>query len=152
MKTGRGRGVFIKPSAVTYVDIRKDKMKWGGVSYLSGIEPKDIERFNSLFTKNGPDDCWPWRRECHGYPSFGVRGRSLLGHRLAWALHNRAEPGRSYVCHSCDNPKCVNPAHLHLGSQKQNQQERRSRYGAFRWAVGQRGANVAPWQDKKGRK
>lgn len=51
----------------------------------------------------------------------GGRGTgNVLAHRLAWELENGPVPDGMYVCHSCDRPSCCNPAHLFLGSQREN--------------------------------
>lgn len=77
----------------------------------------------------GPGDCWPWTRSLRDgrYGSFtsgGVRDRS---HRWAWRYTHGAIPDGAKVLHSCDNPPCCNPAHLHLGTHADNMRERQER-------------------------
>lgn len=70
-----------------------------------------------------PDECWIWQagRSSDGYGVFKVGpGTRASSHRVAWALHNQAEPRKAHVCHTCDNPLCCNPGHLFLGTARDN--------------------------------
>jgi hypothetical protein len=73
-----------------------------------------------LATIKTKDGCLEWRhrRDPDGY---GRRGRRLV-HREVYRFF-KGEPGRSFVCHSCDNPACINPDHLWLGSNMDNQRD-----------------------------
>ena len=73
-------------------------------------------------TGNG---CWEWlgERTKHNYGRFYMQGRrdSMPAHRYAWMSANGREiPDGLWVLHSCDNPPCVNPAHLRLGTNVDN--------------------------------
>lgn len=62
------------------------------------------------------------RRDRDGYAILpgGTSGVHIKAHRLAWALHNGADPAGMVVMHLCDNPPCVNPEHLMLGTKGDN--------------------------------
>ena len=84
------------------------------------------ERFSEKY-ETGPG-CWIWKSAftTRGYGFFWVGGakRSEYAHRVAWELANGEQiPNGKIVMHSCDNPACVNPAHLSIGSNKDNSQD-----------------------------
>lgn len=86
------------------------------------------ERFwPKVDSSGGPGACWTWTASCkikgYGQISAGGRERPLLAHRVAWEITNGPIGVGSVVCHSCDNPKCCNPAHLFLGTQAENLQD-----------------------------
>lgn len=88
------------------------------------MKPKQSpeERFWGRVERRGPDECWPWTLACdrQGYGRTVVDGRDTSAHRNAYRLHYGQDPGELCVCHKCDNPPCCNPAHLFLGDQQDN--------------------------------
>jgi hypothetical protein len=90
---------------------------------------KGIQRFWSKVDRRGPDDCWEWQgaRDRDGYGQIMVNYRRKRAHRLAWEIVAGPIPAGMFVCHHCDNPPCVNFAHLFLGTVDDNNRDMRDK-------------------------
>ncbi len=70
-------------------------------------------------------ECWNWTASLggDGYGQFRVEGTIRLAHRVSYELEYGAIPSKLCVCHHCDNPPCVRPEHLFLGTRDDNNQD-----------------------------
>lgn len=100
-----------------------------------------LARFWASVDKSGPiqqhcpeiGNCWKWRNVTGWYGHFSPeKGKRLYAHRVSWELHNGPIATGLCVLHKCDNPECVRPDHLFLGTHKDNSEDR-SRKGRANW-------------------
>lgn len=93
------------------------------------------------------DGCWRWfgKLNAQGYGIVQRGGKTLLAHRYAFTITRGEIPDGMNVCHRCDNPPCVNPAHLFLGSHGDNAADKTQK---GRQARGERhGCSKLRWSD-----
>ena len=83
--------------------------------------------------------CWQWLGTTNnvGYGWLYSPGGALLAHRISWEMFKGPVPVGLHVCHHCDNPGCVNPDHLFVGTDKDNAQDREKK-GRSGWQNGNR--------------
>jgi hypothetical protein len=97
---------------------------------------KDIARFRRKVSAGRSAQCWEWRASCFrsrmGYGAFGVGKRVHAAHRVSFTIHKGRIPKGKCVLHTCDNPKCVNPGHLFLGTYRDNNLDMRLKGRAAR--------------------
>ena len=98
----------------------REEHKRGGMAGLCA-------KFWSRVRKGEPDQCWLWLTGGvpeTGYGLFSINGKRMGSHRFAKSLiEGRELKAEEFVCHTCDNPPCVNPAHLFLSTNKGNQED-----------------------------
>jgi predicted XRE-type DNA-binding protein len=87
------------------------------------------ERFWQYVDKGAQDECWEWRGPRVKIPGqeYGLCGGWVRAYRVSWEIHNGPIPYGMHVLHRCDNPPCVNPAHLYLGTHVDNMRDRAAR-------------------------
>lgn len=109
-------------------------------SYLKNRPPlkpvlTPLERFEQKVSRVTESGCWIWTAAVnkHGYGKATVGGKDITAHRWSWELHRGSIPSGMCVCHSCDVTACVNPDHLWLGTNKDNNDDkmRKGRQGTF---------------------
>jgi hypothetical protein len=90
------------------------------------------ERFDLKYTKN--PGCWEWNAfvSPFGYGFIRQNGGNTLAHRASWELFVGTIPKGMLVLHKCDNPPCVNPEHLFLGTHQDNSDDKCAKNRQFR--------------------
>lgn len=94
------------------------------------LNDKDIRRFWKLVDKRDDDECWIYKgkKDIYGYGKFILNiiydNKAAIASRVSWVIHFGGIPEGMLVLHHCDNPSCVNPKHLFLGTNKDNARDK----------------------------
>lgn len=106
-----------------------------GVGFSSEIQGA----FLDAYRRGGVDECWEWQgtrqQSANGEPAYGLVLGRAYAHRVSYYLHHGTLPPDALVLHSCDNPPCVNPAHLRAGDHLDNVRD-----------MVERGRHFTPWR------
>ena len=88
-----------------------------------------IERFLTKYEVDSKTDCWLWTgwKTSKGYGGFSLNGKDVGAHRVSYMLFKHDVDEKLSVLHTCDNPSCVNPDHLFLGTQQDNMLDKKSK-------------------------
>lgn len=124
-----------------FCSLHYQRLKRLGTPHLT--KQSEESRFWSLVDKKKKSDCWNWKgfitKYGYGQMSTNKLTSSRFAHRYSYVLHKGSIPEGMYVCHTCDNRKCVNPLHLFLGDHLENMNDMVRKGRAAR---GERSAHV----------
>ncbi len=92
----------------------------------SDINWNTLTRFFNKFDFTDSSVCWDWQasKNKQGYGRFSVDNKLMYAHRFSYTIHNGEIPENLFVMHTCDNPSCVNPRHLKVGTHQDNMDDK----------------------------
>lgn len=121
---GVGVTAIARAVGVSYSSVRDLLLRKGLLRHLADFP---LKRFEASFVVT--PGCWLWVRQLYpsGYGCFSTKNRRYRAHRYSYETYKGAIPPRMHVLHSCDNPRCVNPDHLRIGTDFDNTQDKIAR-------------------------
>ena len=108
---------------------RKCSSALGSIKKLSNYEQTFEQRFWERVNRGDVNSCWEWKacRGKEGYGQLKKRRKMVLAHRLSYILSFGEIADNICVLHRCDNPPCVNPKHLFLGTREDNNKDKKNK-------------------------
>lgn len=112
------------------------------INKKSSYEMSLKERLLSFCVIDEKTKCWNWSgsKNRKGYGALSIKNKHSIAHRESYKVFKGKIPNGMHVCHSCDNPSCINPDHLWLGTNKDNNNDKMEK-GRFKPNYGNNNGN-----------